>query len=570
MAVVKSKDMGHFETERKSFEIISPGQREDKAAKRSLPVFSPVNHAHSAAGQACACANCKDQTCSSLGCPKGNQIGSANVAIMKAGKAANDAFNLLKDRSKEKAREFSDIYSRLSNMDVPDYGLLEDELFTRLAKIDREAARMYQERFQRHMTEAFKYFGGKKGRSWVYGMVCPSESMLCGSKCQIEFAMARGITIAMNEAAVAAYMMRKDLIRPVVSRKPSGNSIAIIGSGAVSFHLGMESRDNDHAVMIFEKNCIPGELGDGKILNYKLPLETWQFDIDLQEQSGIEFQCGTPIGAGGKPFRDLTKGFNVVVIAIGNPAPNDPGVTGDGAGDVVSSAPYLQSKQNRDYNKKFLGSAENLPPEHNAKDKQVVILGTGDSAVDAAFAALEQGAVSITLVSRHKGIGARDRGDRKAYERLEKEAGDKLRIQYDMEAGTVSKQDGCYVVEGSGKTLQADMVISAIGNNPGKLKELLDIPNLPVTKSGTIEIQLPALSAKSVTNGILGGFVGMFNGTAVFAGGEVVTGPSLLVTAGKAGIDLAAMIDEYLDDPDSFLKKTEEISGRAVMRLDRG
>ncbi len=574
-----TKSYGTFaKTPRKGLVSVDPEDRSGREqVKYPLPIINPNNPSESVAEQAGACAACKDATCSSRGCPMGKDIGSANVALAGAGGAATSAFSALKDHSPEEAAAFAKEISE-AGMQVSDYGVLEEGLFRRLEKVDPDAAKRYQSGFENFMYEAYQTFDEGGGRGDIYGLACPSESVTCGSTCQIQFAMARGITIAMNEQAIYEYAWNKGWVEPITPHKEKEQSIAVIGSGATGTHLGLDARKKGFQVTTFEKNPQPGELGDGKILSYKVPLHIWERDIQWQKDSGIKLECDSPIGKNGEPITGLANNFNAVVIAIGTPVAKDHGLKGDAKEEVVFSNGYLQTEQNDVYKQQLLKQGNsNLPPEHNANGKRVLINGHGDTAVDCARTAIAQGALSVTLISRRDHISARDSGDKGAFNELVKEAGDKLKFQHYMSAEKIVSAENGYTLYGKNTDpkpesatieLSADMVISAIGNNAGKLKEVFELQNLPVTKAGTVEIQLPAVSTKTFANGVLGGFVGRFkNGTPLFAGGEAVTGSSLLVTSGKAGIDLARMIDDYMKDPDAFYEEVENESGRPVVEI---
>ena len=565
----------------KNFLYVVPGNRTGREPVKSpLPFINPENPEESVAEQMKACANCKDSTCSSLGCSQGKDIGAANVAISKAGTAANNAFEVLKKHSLDDAEEFTKRATAAMRVDIPDYAELTDYLFELLAKYDRAAAKKYERHFGNFMKEAYKIYEEGGGDGDIYSLACPAESVTCMSQCQIEFAMARGIVIPMGEGAVYLYADKKGFRKPVNPVRERPEKVAFIGSGAVARHGAIDLRKGHlgYQVDVFEKNKLLSEIGDGKILSYKVPQDIWQRNIDRQKASDVKFHPGTPIGVNGKPIFALANNFNAIVIATGIPVAKHHRLEGDAQNNVLFSNEYLQAEQNVVYRQQFLNQINAaLPSAYNAKGKHVFINGHGDTAIDCARAAIAQGALSVTLISRHDGINARDSGDKAAFEQLKKEAGDKLKFQHYMSVKEINKSGDGYILRGKNNAdglkgqpieLEADIVISAIGTHTGDLKQIFGLESLPTTKAGTLKVQLPALSNKSLVNGILGGFIGRFpNGTAVFAGGEVVTGPSLLVTAGKAGIDLAPQIHKYLQNPDAFYKEVEAVSGYSVAEI---
>jgi len=290
----------------------------------------------------------------------------------------------------------------------------------------------------------------------------------------------------------------------------SGQKVAVVGAGPAGLTAAYYLAGQGHAVTIFDAWDEPGGTMRYGVPAYRLPKDRLAADIKPIFDRGVEFKGGTRVGRD-IGFDELTKNFDAVFIGCGAMA--ETGVSLDGAdGRVLSSGGFLKD------------AAEGKLVEIGAR---VVVIGGGNSALDAARTARRLGAAKVTLVYR------RTRGEMPAHpeevaaavdegvEILENWAPGRL-IQDGNAVGFVrcaSEGDGgreCRLVydEEVRIRLDADTVIVAAGH-----KADLDF-------LGGAALESPA--------------------EGVFAGGDAKTGPDSIVGAIAQGRAAAEAIDQYL------------------------
>jgi len=602
-----------------------------RAATVPLPVINPNDPMQSASTQAAGCSTCGDATCSSIGCPFGKDIAGTNTLIAKAGVEANRAFFELKEHSETAAREVALGFQTAKGAgNVPDYYTPMVQLFEKLAQHDAERSATLKGRTWRFMKQAYDLLEKSGGRGQIYGRGCPAEPGTCVSACPNAFATRAGIPFNMNEAALSDFAIAAGFRQPKKPTQETGLKVAFIGTGQTMIHAGLRLREKGHGVTAYDKNDLPGEEGDGKIQGYKVPTEIWREERENHlEPSGIIYNCGQPIGRDGLSIKSLANEFNAIVIATGSPYPREHGLTGSGASKVLYSNQILQAQQDVIYRRKFFDQADAaVPYALNMRDKVVGCNGNSDTAVDIARIAVAQNAREVLIFSRGAGMRARDHNDNRAWLKLYEEAygehyKDALQALFGDDgerlAHSVNNEDAASVIkalehgmlddsiqkktkvtlkyhsqlkhiedrkaqgfeltaddtrpghEGEEIEIKVDMLVNCTGYNTGDLPNILELPGLPMTEAGTIEVQMPALSSKSYVNGVIGGFIGFVENDAgdkvpVFAGGDVC-GTGLLPEAGKAGEDLAPQIDRALEDPETFYTAVEEEINAPVIDL---
>jgi glutamate synthase (NADPH/NADH) small chain len=170
----------------------------------------------------------------------------------------------------------------------------------------------------------------------------------------------------------------------------SGRSVAVVGSGPAGLAAAQQLTRAGHTVTLFEKNDRVGGL-----LRYGIPdfkLEKWTIDrrLDQMREEGVSFQTGVHVGVE-LSAAELRKSFDAVLLCTGAEAPRDLAVPGRKLSGVHYAMEFL-TQQNRRNAGDAVDSAEAIL----ATDKDVVILGGGDTGSDCIGTSHRQGARSVT------------------------------------------------------------------------------------------------------------------------------------------------------------------------------
>ncbi|OYV31558.1 MAG: hypothetical protein B7Z81_13620 [Acidocella sp. 20-61-6] len=268
----------------------------------------------------------------------------------------------------------------------------------------------------------------------------------------------------------------------------------------------------------------------------------WRQSDDLAE-GGIEFVLNADIG-GATSFDELRDRHDAVLVATGVYKPREIAGPGSGLPGIVPALDYLITS-----NRQGLGdSVPEFNSGHlNAAGRQVVVIGGGDTAMDCVRTAVRQGAKSVTCLYR------RDRqnmpGSLREVANAEEEGvvftwlaapeaflGDGRvtgvrATRMHLGLPDASGRQSVEPVAGSSFTVEADLVIKALGFDPEDLPAAFGEPALKLTGWGTLKVDPRSF---------------MTNLPGVFAAGDIVRGASLVVWAIRDGRDAAAAIDQFI------------------------
>jgi glutamate synthase (NADPH/NADH) small chain len=286
----------------------------------------------------------------------------------------------------------------------------------------------------------------------------------------------------------------------------------------------------------------------GGLMMYGIPGFKLEKDIverrwRLLEAGGIVFHLRTEVGRD-VTFAELRARHDAVLLATGVYQARDIGGPGSGLPGIVPSLDFLIAS-----NRKGLG--DEVPDFDsgllNAAGKHVVVIGGGDTAMDCVRTSIRQGAASVSCLYRRD--KANMPGSLREVKNAEEEGvrfvwlsapeaflGDNhvtavravcMRLGLPDASGRQSVE----VVEGSHFSLQADLVIKALGFDPEPLPKLWGQEALEVTRWGTVKVNYSSFQTSL---------------PGVFAAGDIVRGASLVVWAIRDGRDAAARIHAYL------------------------
>jgi len=308
-----------------------------------------------------------------------------------------------------------------------------------------------------------------------------------------------------------------------------GKKIAVIGSGPAGLSCAYYLRRLGYPVTIFEREERPGGMLAYAIPEYRLPRDILKEEIDWILAFGIDLKLGTEFGRD-LAYEDLVReGYRAFFLGLGCWEGTRLGIPGEDLKGVTQGLDFLLAR-NR---------GQDFP-----LGKKVVVIGGGDVAIDSCRMAFRMGA-DVTLVYR------RTREEMPAIKTEIEEAeaeGVKLvflaapeRIEGNGSASRLVCQrmklsgfelDGRRRPEPTGEEMsfEADSIIAAIGQRP-VLGDIGKQTRITITRAGRIQVD-PFTNATSAA--------------VVYAGGDVVTGPSIALAAIAAGERAACAINEEL------------------------
>src|SRR6185437_7776192 len=178
-------------------------------------------------------------------------------------------------------------------------------------------------------------------------------------------------------------------VRPRPPEKRTGKKVAVIGSGPAGLAAAAQLNRAGHLVTVFERADRAGGLLMYGIPNFKLDKRVVERRVRLMEEEGITFKTSANVGQNVK-VEDLRRDFDAIVLCGGATHARDLNVPGRELKGIYKAMEYLPLQ-----NKRNLGDTIADEQFISAKDKNVIILGGGDTGADCLGTAQRQGAKSI-------------------------------------------------------------------------------------------------------------------------------------------------------------------------------
>ena len=237
----------------------------------------------------------------------------------------------------------------------------------------------------------------------------------------------------------------------------TGKRVALIGGGPASLACAAELRRRGIAADIYDARPLPGGLNTYGIAEYKLPLAESLREIDLLSQLGVEFHFNTTVDA--VKLAELESSYDAVFLGMGLGAIHKLGLTGEDMPGVTNALDYIAGYKS--------GALTTAPAK-------VAVIGAGNTAIDAANAAVRLGATEVTMVYRRgpEQMSAfsfeYDHAKQEGVQFLWHTVTTSLKGSGKLEALELAKlettADGSLVpVKGSEFTLPVDLIVLAIG-----------------------------------------------------------------------------------------------------------
>jgi len=230
-----------------------------------------------------------------------------------------------------------------------------------------------------HETNNFPEFTGR---------ICPAP---CEKSCVLALHDSP-VTIRENEAAVTEVAFMEGMIKARPPRQRTGKKVAIIGSGPAGLAAAQQLNSKGHHVTVFEKDNRPGGLLRYGIPNFKLSKHIIDRRLSLLMEEGIEFVNNTEIGRD-IPGHQIMAEYDAVCLAVGAGKPRDITPEGRELKGIHFAMDFLSQEI------RILQGEESADAERiSAKNKQVLVIGGGDTGSDCVGTSIRQGAKSVTQI----------------------------------------------------------------------------------------------------------------------------------------------------------------------------
>jgi glutamate synthase (NADPH/NADH) small chain len=383
--------------------------------------------------------------------------------------------------------------------------------------------------------EAAAILGTATNMAEVCARICPTDR-LCEGSCVLN-GVSEPVPIGALEQFLAEYAFSHGQV-DASTAPPNGLRVAVVGSGPGGLACADELAKRGYAVTVLDSTLVPGGLLVNGTPAFRVERSVVQRRIDLLQKRGVIFRLGVKLEEN-LSFADLRNGFDAVFLGFDSRKARPLNVPGVDLQGVIQALPFILQKTTP-------VPLEMAPIE--VAGKRVVVVGAGDTAMDCLRAAIRYGAREAVCVyrrdeadmpcGRHEYENAREEGARFQFQTapvavLGNEQGQVtgLRLVH-TELGLMESigPRPFLVRPGSEFELPADLIVLALGFDPLPCPHSGDFSDLTVNDWGGIIVDSNQMTS------IPG----------VFAGGDIVRGPSLVLHAVRDARRAAAQIHSYL------------------------
>ena len=390
--------------------------------------------------------------------------------------------------------------------------------------------------------EAYQLSQSTNNMPEVCGRICPQDR-LCEGNCVIEQSGHGTVTIGSIEKYITETAWENGWVKPIEVTNEIDQSIGIIGAGSAGLACGEELRKKGYQITIYDRYDRAGGLLIYGIPNFKLEKQVVERRIKLLKDGGIKFVHNFEVGKDSN-LKQLRDKHDAILIATGVYKAREVSVSGNDLSNIFPAMEFLTAS-----NRKGLGDKVEMFDNGtlDAKDKNVVVIGGGDTAMDCVRTSIRQNAKSVKCIYRRdkenmpgsarEVTNAEEEGvefiwlsnpkEFKGTNKVQSLIVDKMELGEPDDSGRRKP----IVKENSEFEIKADLVIKALGFDPEELPKLFDENRLQITKWRTVKVDFDTMET---------------NIPGVFAAGDIVRGASLVVWAIKDGRDAAFSINNYL------------------------
>jgi glutamate synthase (NADPH/NADH) small chain len=218
---------------------------------------------------------------------------------------------------------------------------------------------------------------------------CPVD-VLCEGACVLNARDEQPIKIALLQRHATDWALEHDY-QPFSAGAANNKKVAIVGGGPAGLSCARDLRRSGYAVTIFEERPHPGGLNSFGIAEYKMRLPIALAEAKMVLDLGVDIKTGVRVGSD-VSLEQLRKEFDAVFVAVGLGATRRLGIPGEDIPGVSDALVFIEHLKSHPYWKTRIG-------------RSVVVVGAGNTAIDAATQAKRLGAEQVTIVYRR---GAED------------------------------------------------------------------------------------------------------------------------------------------------------------------
>ncbi len=391
-----------------------------------------------------------------------------------------------------------------------------------------------------HATNNFPEFTGR---------ICPAP---CEEACTLNIDD-NPVTIKNIEKSIIDKGYKEGWVLPIINSKKTNKKVTVIGSGPSGMACAQQLARAGHKVNVYEKNDRIGGLLRYGIPNFKMEKHYIDRRIEQMEKEGVTFKCNVLVGEDVK-FNNVVNESDAVVLACGSEEPRDLKIPGRDLDGVHFAMDFLTLQ-----NKICEGDRIKKKDQITAYNKNVVVIGGGDTGSDCIGTSNRQGARSVTQLEilekppanedkmltwpdwplKLRTSSSHEEGVNRNWSVATKEfkGNDNKVEQIKLKKieWIIDKSGRLNMAEIKGKssefTLKADLILLAMGFLHTKKNQLIEDSGLKLDERGNVKA-----NDKDYTTNVKG----------VFASGDMRRGQSLVVWAIREGRQVAHCVDKFL------------------------
>lgn len=400
--------------------------------------------------------------------------------------------------------------------------------------------------YEENWETAFEILKSTNNFPEFTGRICPAP---CESACVLGINQPP-VAIEHIEKTIAEVAYEKGYYKPQPPEKQTGKKVAVIGSGPAGLAAAAQLNKAGHHVTLLERKDRIGGL-----LRYGIPdfkLEKWVVDrrVELMEAEGIEIKTNANVGVNVDP-QELLKHYDALVLCGGSTIPRDLNIPGRDLEGVHFAMDFLEQN-----NRRVAGDAIPESETIMATDKNVVVIGGGDTGADCVGTSNRHGASSVTqieLLSKPpeqrdpatwpewpmilRTSSSHEEGCQREWSILTKafigdEHGKLKALQLVDIEWAKDEETGRYIfkeIEGTQREIPCDLALLAVGFLHPQHKGMLEQLGVELDQRGNVQANNYQTSNEKV-----------------FAAGDMRRGQSLVVWAISEGREAAKAVDTYL------------------------